>query len=686
MSLMAFNIALAQPLLDLLGRNAEFFVAHRATAWEIVAVGLLFTMVIPTVLACMVIGLTRLSSAAGAWALFVIGTAVLGAFAAQVLKRVPWIGELPGPIVIVAALLVGVGVIGLYLRKGPPRWLIRVGWVVAPLVLILFVFTTPASELVFDSSPLASGGQTIGAPAPLVMVVFDEFPVTSLMDLGGGIDRRMFPNFAELADSSTWYRNTASSQALTERAVPSLLASEEKPPGLPIAADHPHSIFTMLGATYDQTAVEPVTAICPAGLCREPRAEVASTSRWTGILSDVRVVLAHILLPEDLAASLPPLNQGWAGFNDASPGEGDLAEESPGGPEDPRRDFESFLDAIREQDQIDSRDFFFMHSLLPHVPWRYLPSGDEYPKIVIPGRSTTHPTRWTRDDWLVLQGYQRHLLQAQYADRLLGELVRTLRAKGVLDEALMVVVADHGIAFRPGLMQRSAVEETAGQIAFVPLFIKEPGQAKASVSDSPVQTIDVLPTIADVLQIDIPLGMFDGSSVLEPTDRKVRRLFSGGEVYEPAAETNQQDVIRKFRLFGADDGRLDPYAIAPAGLDGLLFQDLEALNVVDPAGVDVRVDRLRQYRKGPDEVDPFPWLLWAELDPDAGLAARKSHIAIAVGGRIAAVTRTFGQNSGKAFLYAMLPPSSFGGSSSKIELFLVEGSGDSTALHELTAR
>lgn len=688
MSLVAFNVAVAQPLLDLLGRNAEFFVAHRATAWEVVAMGLFFTTVVPAILAYVVIGSTRLSSAAGAGILLAIGTLMLAALAVQLFKRMPWVSEIPGPVLIVAALLLGLGMTGIYIRHGPAGWLVRFGWVMAPLVLTLFVFTTPAFELVFDTTARALGGQVIGAPAPLIMVVFDEFPVTSLMDLEAEIDRRLFPGFAEFADSSTWYRNTTTSQALTEKAVPSLLASEEKPSGLPIAADHPHSIFRMLGTTYDQTAVEPFTAICPAGICRDPRAEVASTSRWGDIVSDVRVVLGHMLLPQDLAASLPPLDQGWARFNDASPAEGggNLAEELPGTPEDPRGDFESFLDAVREEDQIDSRDFFFMHSLLPHVPWRYLPSGEEYPKAVIPGRSTTHPTRWTDDEWLVIQGYQRHLLQAQYADKLLGDLVKTLRAKGVFDEALMVVVADHGIAFQPGMMQRTAVDETVGQIGFVPLFIKQPGQTERSVSDKPVRTIDVLPTIMDVLQIEVSPEIFDGSSILEPTDRRVRRLFSGGEVYEPLSEMKQQDVIRKYRLFGADEGRLDPYAIAPAGLDRLLFQDLRALNVADPAGVDVRVDRLQDYTKGLDEVDPFPWLLWAEIDPDSSLVSRKRHIAIAVGGRIAALTRTFGQERGKAFIYTMLPPSSFEGQSTKIELFLVDGSGDTTTLRELTPR
>ena len=39
---------------------------------------------------------------------------------------------------------------------------------------------------------------------------------------------------------------------------------------------------------------------------------------------------------------------------------------------------------------------------------------------------------------------QRHLLQAQYADRLVGELLDGLRAEGLYDDSLVIVTADHG--------------------------------------------------------------------------------------------------------------------------------------------------------------------------------------------------------------------------------------------------
>ena len=50
-------------------------------------------------------------------------------------------------------------------------------------------------------------------------------------------------------------------------------------------------------------------------------------------------------------------------------------------------------------------------------------------------------------------------------------------------------------------------------MGWVPLFVKEPGQTEGVVSDANVLTVDVVPTIADVLDIDIPYPV-DGRSAL----------------------------------------------------------------------------------------------------------------------------------------------------------------------------
>ena len=120
------------------------------------------------------------------------------------------------------------------------------------------------------------------ATAPVVLVIFDEFPVHSLMGADGRIDKRLYPNFARLAADATWYRNTASVDQDTPYAVPAILDGRlPRQERLPVAADHPQNIFSLFGARYELHVREDATALCAPTLCSGSRATCLSgaTSR-----------------------------------------------------------------------------------------------------------------------------------------------------------------------------------------------------------------------------------------------------------------------------------------------------------------------------------------------------------------------------------------------------------------------
>ena len=56
--------------------------------------------------------------------------------------------------------------------------------------------------------------------------------------------------------------------------------------------------------------------------------------------------------------------------------------------------------------------------MLPHSPWRYLPSGRRYSVRAAPAWGSDEV--WTDNQAAVDQSWQRHLLQLGYADRVLG--------------------------------------------------------------------------------------------------------------------------------------------------------------------------------------------------------------------------------------------------------------------------
>jgi hypothetical protein len=128
----------------------------------------------------------------------------------------------------------------------------------------------------------------------------------------------------------------------------------------------------------------------------------------------------------------------------------------------------------------------------------------------------------------VLQNYQRYLLQVSATDRLLGEFLDRLKDENIYDTALIIVTADHGVSFHPLQHRRSAeLVANPAEIINVPLFVKLPGQRDAAVSDENVESIDIAPTLAEVLGFELP-WVTDGSSVFDEraSSRPRKRVLS----------------------------------------------------------------------------------------------------------------------------------------------------------------
>src|SRR5215218_6479653 len=96
-------LAFAQPLFDLLGRNAEFFVARGSTTGDILLLAFGYTLLPPLVLAFVVWGLGRVRPAAGWGAMLVL----VGLLAAAL--ALPPLGDLLGgsAVAVLVAVLVG---------------------------------------------------------------------------------------------------------------------------------------------------------------------------------------------------------------------------------------------------------------------------------------------------------------------------------------------------------------------------------------------------------------------------------------------------------------------------------------------------------------------------------------------------------------------------------------------------
>jgi len=450
---------------------------------------------------------------------------------------------------------------------------------------------------------------------PVVILILDEFPIDSMLLPDGRIDAERYPNFARLAATSNWYPNATTVYDSTFKAVPSILDARLPIKGSkPDARSHPRNIYTLLhGLGYGVEDVESAEALCVPRICPGHR------TRRPGVL--VR------------------LQQG-------------------GRPARLRRWVRSIQPRPRPT-------LYMQHALLPHEPWLYLPSGKQSrPAGNDPVEDINDP-RGFHDPDLSLHNHVRYMLQLGYVDRELGVLMDHMREQGVFDKALFVVTADHGYAFQMGVDDRRKVAPgTIDKVAPVPLFLKLPGQRKGRVSSDHVHNIDIVPTIADVMNVKLD-WRHDGRSLLRPRPKATEVSMVSRDFKRTVTIDTRTLKLRRrgerehwAQVFGTGADSLARYGDPFAGVyrvgpnTDLLDRRVGRVPLSPDIARIANTDLWRQVRRS----DPiWPTRIAGEVLADPGEGVRRD-VATAVNGRIRAVGRTFYLLGAQREAFSMIVP------------------------------
>ncbi|NQU04629.1 MAG: sulfatase-like hydrolase/transferase [Calditrichaeota bacterium] len=500
------------------------------------------------------------------------------------------------------------------------------------------------------------------------MVVFDEFPVTSLMDEHHQIDPIRYPHFASLARDAYWFRNATAVANNTAYAVPAILTGNyvdlSHLPRLPIAAEHPNTLFTLLGSFYDLRVFEPVTQLCPERLCsKSPRDFI---ERMSSLILDLSVVYLHILLPMDFTSELPDVTRTWKDF---APREYNLVRRIETAGEIGPQQFEQFLESIRP---AQSPSLYFLHVMLPHFPWIYLPSGKQY--SLDNGTDIFFKShRWVNDEALVRYGYQRHLLQVGFVDGLIGKLLDKLKRDGIYDRSLIVITADHGVSFLPGSPRRNPPETNYQDIMSVPLFIKAPYQHKGIISDRNVETIDILPTIADILNVPLP-WQTHGHSALDfsfPERNKKVHFKKGSDkllVFDPKLEAKYESLDRLLFLLGSGVKPEGPFKF---GLkNDLIGKHINEIDMVGVSKIVVEFDQAEILNHVDFDAQFIPAQISGYLML-SGTTEASLDLAIAVNRTIRAIIKSYPIKRGVKKFSVVVPETSFQEGKNIVEAFVI---------------
>jgi choline-sulfatase len=133
-----------------------------------------------------------------------------------------------------------------------------------------------------------------------------------------------------------------------------------------------------------------------------------------------------------------------------------------------------FLNWLAQWDRTRSKPFFtWIHFFDPHQPYKASAA----------------------DSALSVSPYDAEIAGV---DRQIGRIVETLRARGLLDDTLLVITADHGESLGEHGEQTHAIFVYDATVR-VPLIVRYPGQLPPIVYGGPVRSVDILPTVLGLL-------------------------------------------------------------------------------------------------------------------------------------------------------------------------------------------
>ncbi len=197
-----------------------------------------------------------------------------------------------------------------------------------------------------------------------------------------------------------------------------------------------------------------------------------------------------------------------------------------------------------------------------------------------------------------------------YLDRKVGDLLAKLRESGELERSIVAIVADHGehlIEHDIYFTHYLPYEETLR----VPLLLRLPGATRGGTRiDEEVSGVDLLPTLADLLDVPSPANLAGTSlvSLLSDPDASLKRrwLFAewGGPRKNVRAVWSRDVRLLRYEGFGARrfemyDRRSDPRETVPVTearselvmrLDSLLERRYAPLEIPGELGQEPELD------------------------------------------------------------------------------------------------
>ena len=529
-------LAVAIPANDKIGQNAVFFAAHGVSpiAWVVL---LLAGLLVAWLLLAGILRIVKRKASPKAFdatattltaliAWFLVGNAL----AITLLSAIPWLA-------IPAALATAALITWLARRFTMGNALLVFAGIAAAIPIIGTVTggsqAPTASGFAFDANPDRPN---------VVWVIADELQYPLVMTQDGTV-RAEFPNLKSLQETATTYTRAFSAANYTDYAVPSMLTgiadvSAETPERMQQVRSN-IGIIPGFAGTYSIVTESPLYRYeCNDTECASIGAEADANpvTRYANFAKDTAAIAGRTALAAPFSEAFPSLDGKWRDF--WSGGEefgvdtqGDTA---------PRA-----IAAIEAATKAGSAAgtgaakpvFALWHTIRTHAPWNIDREGEAIFPFRVPIVEGAHmfgaeaDQTYSTDD---LKQIERRLYAntAVEFDRELGTVLDELKARGLLDNSMIIVTADHGATLTERADRRVGDNDIQrwSEVAHVPLIVKAPNQTTPQTVSEPRSTGQIAATVARVTGAQIPEDL----DLAPPLDQALSRgpvfsIVAGGK-------------------------------------------------------------------------------------------------------------------------------------------------------------
>ncbi len=194
------------------------------------------------------------------------------------------------------------------------------------------------------------------------------------------------------------------------------------------------------------------------------------------------------------------------------------------------------IEWLDENQDLGNPFFLYVDSFDPHEPW------DAPPRFVEKYTDPNYQGNWIfspkggENNWLTPEELEHtrnlYAAEAAFVDEQIGKLLDKIRELGLMENSLIIFLADHGHPLGEHGKMLKMVDQLYSPLLCIPLMFRMPGAEMAGKRiDALVQTVDLFPTIMDFLGFERENEFLQGKSLLpliKGTSDKVREYATMG--------------------------------------------------------------------------------------------------------------------------------------------------------------